>query len=146
MKMRKSLATGSGFIVDSSGKIATNLHVIDGAYTAKVKLANRSVYDVSNILAYDLDNDLALLKIAKTELKPVTLGDSDFINTGDIIYAIGNPFGLDNTISDGLISTKTRIIDEMSFIQISAPISEGSSGGIILNEQGETIGITPRYC
>ena len=138
----KPLASGSGFSLDSTGKIATNFHVIEGANSAKVKTANGKLYNVEKILSYDKNQDLAILKIDGSGLTPVTLGDSDKAETGDKIYTIGNPLGMESTISDGLISTKSRVLDGLDLIQISAPISHGSSGGVLVNEQGETIGIT----
>lgn len=132
----------SGFVCDANGKIGTNLHVIQGAYSAKVTLSNGQVYDVENVSGYDSNNDIAELKINATGLSPVIFGDSDSISTGDKVYAIGNPLGLDDTISDGLISTKNRQIYGINYIQISVPISPGSSGGVLVNEQAQVIGIT----
>ncbi|NBJ14101.1 MAG: trypsin-like serine protease [Dehalobacter sp. 4CP] len=137
-----ALGSGSGFIVDASGKVATNYHVIEGSYSAKVKTASGTSYDVQKVLSYNAVTDLAILKISATGLTAVSLGDSSLIETGDNIYAIGNPFGLENTISNGLISTKSRDINETTYIQISAPISSGSSGGALVDEQGKVIGIT----
>ena len=136
------IASGSGFIIDSTGKIATNYHVIKGAYSAKVKTYDGKIYDVSKVFTYDSTQDMALIKIDATGLHPVSLGDSDKIGIGDKIYTIGDPLGLDDTISDGLISSKSRVVDGSTVIQISAPISSGSSGGVLLNEQAEVIGIT----
>lgn len=136
------IAKGSGFIIDSTGKIATNYHLIKDAYSAKVKTNDGKIYDVSKVYAYDTTQDMALLKIDATGLQPAMLGDSDKVGTGDKIYTLGNPLGLDDTMSDGLISTKSRVIDGATYIQISAPISSGSSGGVLLNEQAEVIGIT----
>jgi len=137
-----ALGSGSGFIVDSSGKVATNYHVIEGSYSAKVKTAAGTSYDVQKVLSYNETTDLAILKISATGLTAVSLGDSSLIETGDNIYAIGNPFGLEDTISNGLISTKSRDINGTTYIQISAPISSGSSGGALVDEQGKVIGIT----
>jgi len=137
-----ALGSGSGFIVDSSGKVATNYHVIEGSYSAKVKTAAGTSYDVQKVLSYNETTDLAILKISATGLTAVSLGDSSLIETGDNIYAIGNPFGLENTLSNGLISTKLRDINGTTYIQISAPISSGSSGGALVDEQGKVIGIT----
>ena len=136
------IASGSGFIIDSTGKIATNYHVIKGAYSAKVKTYDGKIYNVSKVFAYDSTQDMALIKIDATGLQPVSLGDSDKIGTGDKIYTIGNPLGLNDTMSDGLISSKSRVVDGATYIQISAPLSSGSSGGVLLNEQAEVIGIT----
>ncbi len=137
-----ALGSGSGFIVDSSGKVATNYHVIKGSYSAKVKTAAGITYDVQKVLSYNETTDLAILKISATGLTAVSLGDSSLIETGDNIYAIGNPFGLEDTISNGLISTKSRDINGTTYIQISAPISSGSSGGALVDDQGKVIGIT----
>lgn len=134
--------SGSGYIIDSSGKIATNYHIIKGANSAKVKTSDGQIYNVSKVLAYDSKQDLALLKIDATGLQPVILGDSDKIGTGDKIYTIGNPSGIDETMSDGIISTKSEEVNGASYIQISAPISKGTSGGVLVNEQAEVIGTT----
>ena len=136
------IASGSGFIIDSTGKIATNYHLIKDAYSAKVKTYDGKTYDVSKVCAYDTTHDLALLKIDATGLQPAILGDSDNVGIGDKIYTISNPLGLNDTMSDGLISTKSQEIDGATYIQISAPISSGSSGGVLLNDQAEVIGIT----
>ncbi|WP_407313218.1 cell wall-binding repeat-containing protein [Desulfosporosinus sp. SB140] len=138
----KVYASGSGFVVDSNGKIVTNYHVIKGAQSAKVYLPNGTSYDVNKIFAYDKDRDIAVLGINATGLAAVTLGDSNSINTGDKIYTIGCPEGLENTLSDGLISCNSRTIKSQKYIQISAPISPGSSGGVLINEQARVIGIT----
>ena len=138
----KGVASGSGFVVSADGKIATNYHVINGAYSAKVKTHDGKILDVTKVFAYDSVQDMALIKINASGLKPVTLGDSGNIGTGDKIYTIGNPLGLDDTMSDGLISSKLRVVNGATYIQISAPISHGSSGGVLVNEQAETIGIT----
>ena len=136
------IASGSGFVIDSTGKIAANYQLIKGAHSAKVKTHDGKIYDVSKVYAYDPTQDMALLKIEATALHPVSLGDSDKLATGDKIYTIGNPWGSNETMSDGLISTKSRVVDGATYIQISAPISTGSSGGVLLNEQAQVIGIT----
>ncbi len=141
----KPFATGSGFVINKTGTIVTNYHVIDGAYSATVKFTNGSKYPVSSVLAYDKNRDIAILKITGSNLTSVTLGDSSLIKTGQKILTIGSPEGLENTISDGLISNKERTIEGQKYIQISAPISHGSSGGVLLNYKGEVIGITCAY-
>lgn len=137
-----SVGSGSGFIVDSNGKIVTNYHVIEGAYRAKVKTASGTSYNVEKVLSYNEMNDLIVLKVSAIGLPAVSLGDSGLIETGNNIYAIGNPLGLESTISNGLVSTKSRDIDGTNYIQISAPISSGSSGGALVDDQGKVIGIT----
>ncbi|MFZ3131403.1 MAG: cell wall-binding repeat-containing protein, partial [Desulfosporosinus sp.] len=136
------IASGSGYLVDSNGKIATNYNLLKGASSAKVTTYDGKSYDLSKVLAYDIKQDLVVLKIEATGLQPVTLGDSDKISTGDKIYTIGNPSGKDDTMSDGIISTKSEVVDGASYIRISAPISTGTSGGVLVNEQAEVIGTT----
>lgn len=136
------LANGSGYIIDTTGKIVTNYHLINNADSAKVKTNDGKTYDVIKVLAYDSKQDLALIKVNATGLQPVMLGDSDGIGTGDKIYTIGNSTGDDDTMSDGIISTKSEVVGGESFIQISAPIAKGTSGGVLVNEQGEVIGTT----
>ena len=138
----KETGVASGFIYEQNGKIGTNYHVIKEANSIKVRLSTGQDYDVVNILGYDQNNDVALLKINATGLSPAILGNSDNIETGNKVYAIGNPLGLEYTISDGLISSKSRTIENVNYIQISVPISQGSSGGILVNEQAQVIGIT----
>ncbi|WP_088188285.1 cell wall-binding repeat-containing protein [Desulfosporosinus sp. FKA] len=136
------VASGSGYIVDPSGKIVTNYQLIKNADSAKVTTKDGKSYAVTKVLAYDSNQDIALLKIDAAGLPAVTLGDSNSISTGDKIYALGNTSGTDDTMSDGIVSTKSELVNEASFIQISAPISKGTSGGALVNEQGEVIGTT----
>ncbi len=138
-------ASGSGFILDKSGIVATNYHVIDGAYSATIKLVDGRIFPVEKVLAYDKNRDIAVLKISGSNLPQVKLGDSEEIKNGDKILTIGSPEGLENTISDGLVSNRKRLVDKVSYIQISAPISHGSSGGVLLNYKAEVIGITTAY-
>lgn len=136
------LATGSGFIVDKDGIVVTNYHVINGAVSATVKLIDGSTYKVINIIGFDANQDLAVLKINGSNLPTVKLGDSNKISNGEKIVAIGSPKGLENSISEGIISNKSRSIDRLKFIQFTAPISAGSSGGALINYNAEIIGIT----
>lgn len=135
------LSLGSGFAVDRAGKIVTNYHVIQNAYSAFVKFPDGNEYRVDQILSYDENRDVAVLKISAAT-NPVKIGDSDTIVNGQRALAIGNPYGWENTISDGLISTKKRVLKDKNYIQISIPISAGSSGGALFNYWGEVIGIT----
>lgn len=136
------LGTASGVIASSDGKIFTNYHVIDGASSAKITLSDGRVLDVANISGYDPKYDAVVLKVNANDLQPAKFNLSTSAQIGDEIYTIGNPMGLEDTISDGLISTINRVVDGETYIQISAPISPGSSGGALINEQGEVIGIT----
>lgn len=135
---------GSGFISDPNGKIVTNYHVIEQAARLSVHTADGQTYEVQEICAYDELRDVAVLRIAATGLPAVKLGDSDAVRTGDRIYTIGSPMGLEYTLSDGLVSQASRTVQGQAFIQISAPISPGSSGGVLLNERAEVIGIPSR--
>lgn len=135
---------GTGFILDKSGLIATNLHVIEGESEIKIKLyKDQGEYDVTSIAGVDRGHDLALMRIKpRGSLPTVHLGDSSVVSAGDRIYAIGNPLGMDYSVSDGLISQVRQLSAELTILQISAPISQGSSGGPLFNQFGEVIGVT----
>jgi serine protease Do len=135
-------AHGSGFVVAADGRIATNLHVIAGADAIKVTLLDGSEHKVTRVFGGEVDPHLPLLGIARRDLPSVTLGDSDQVSAGDPVVAIGNPLGVfDFTVSDGLISSVRPLSAELVALQISAPISQGSSGGPLFNPYGEVIGI-----
>jgi Trypsin-like peptidase domain len=140
-KNGNTLAEGSGFVVDANGLIATNLHVIKGAYSASVTLANGDAYDVVLVADTDTRKDLALLQIKAVDLKAVRLGDSEPLQVGQHVVAVGNPIGLVNSVSDGIVSA-IRQLEGMRVLQITAPISHGSSGGPLVNDNGEVIGVT----
>jgi hypothetical protein len=138
---------GTGFVVDKSGLVATNLHVVRGKTTVKVKLLDGTVYDVARVVGIDEEHDLALLDIDPPQQLPaLRLGDSDKVEPGDPALVIGNPLGiLDYTVSDGLISS-VRTYEPpnqkpIKLIQTSAPISQGSSGGPLFNSVGEVVGV-----
>jgi serine protease Do len=135
---------GTGFILNDKGLIATNLHVIEGESKIKVKLyKDQGEYVVTSIAGVDRGHDLALMWITpKGALPAVHLGDSTSVSAGDKIYAIGNPLGMDYSVSDGLISQVRQLSAELTILQISAPISQGSSGGPLFNQFGEVIGVT----
>jgi len=135
---------GTGFILDRTGLIATNLHVIEGESAIKVRLyKDQGEYPVISIAGVDRGHDLALMWIhPKASLPTVKLGDSNVVSAGDKIYAIGNPLGMDYSVSDGLISQVRQLSAELTILQISAPISQGSSGGPLFNQFGEVIGVT----
>jgi len=137
---RTGQAIGTGFAVAQDGRIATNLHVISGAIQAKVVLYDGSEYPVTAVVAIDEVHDLAIIRITKSNMVVLKIGDSDGVSAGDPVYAIGNPLGADYTISDGLISA-VRSDGRNTLLQISAPISLGSSGGPLLNHYGEVIGV-----
>ena len=135
---------GTGFVIDGNGVIATNLHVIAGKSEITVRTHDGQNYAVKTIAGFDKTRDLALIRIyPKGHLPTVRLGDSNQISTGDKIYAIGNPLGVfDNSVTDGLISQVRPVTNDLTILQISAPISPGSSGGPLFNQFGEVIGIT----
>lgn len=134
---------GTGFVVDREGAIATNLHVVVGASEIKVRTLDGTVLSVPRVLALDPDHDLAIIDVDPRQPLPVLrLGDSDKVAAGDPVIAIGNPLGvLDYTVSDGLISSVRAVSPELTLLQISAPISQGSSGGPLFNSFGEVIGV-----
>lgn len=133
---------GTGFIVSKDGLIATNLHVIQFASQVEVRLANGDTYPVQRVVASDPARDLVLIRIDRSDLAPLQLGDSDQVAAGDRVVAIGNPLGtFDFTVSDGLISSVRPITQDLTMLQISAPISQGSSGGPLFNPYGEVIGV-----
>ena len=123
--------------------IITNSHVISGGGAISIKfIADNRVYSNVQIVKDNTIRDLALLKInGAGNFIPVVLGDSDLVSVGERVVAIGNPKGLENTVSDGLVSA-VRDMNGTKLIQISAPISPGSSGGALFNMNGEVIGIT----
>jgi serine protease Do len=134
---------GTGFAIDASGLVATNLHVVVGARDIKVTMLDGTVLPVTAIIALDPDHDLALIDVdPKSPMPTVPLGDSDKVEAGDPVLAIGNPLGvLDYTVSDGLIAAVRELSPEVKLLQISAPISQGSSGGPLFNPFGEVIGV-----
>ncbi|MBL0213755.1 MAG: serine protease [Myxococcales bacterium] len=144
---------GTGFILDKSGLIATNLHVVAGSASIKIKLHDGTPYQVFQIAGIDPGRDLAVLRIKPLKpLQTVRLGDSEQMTAGDQIVAIGNPLGVfDYSVSSGLISQVRPVCDStedrcppggLKLLQISAPISQGSSGGPLFNQFGEVVGIT----
>lgn len=134
---------GTGFVVDASGLIATNLHVVIGRADLKVVLYGGTSIAVARIAGVDPDHDLALLGIDPPKPLPVLpLGNSEAMAAGDPVVAIGNPLGvLDYSVSNGLLSSVRRV-GEDSVLVMSAPISQGSSGGPLFNEYGEVVGVT----
>jgi len=127
---------GSGFVAGPDGTVITNYHVIRGAYSEKVRFQDGTTADVLGVLGYSSSEDLAAIRLSASPAPPLELGDSDRVEVGDKVLAIGSPRGLQNTISDGLVSGLPG-----GRIQTSAPISHGSSGGPFFNQQGQVIGV-----
>ena len=139
----RAISSGSGFIVDSSGLIVTNHHVVAGAEEVIVRTADRR--DLSaRIVGSDLATDIALLRVDASQLPAVAVGDSTQLAVGDWVIAIGSPFNFDNTVTAGIVSAKGRSFatqQYVPFIQTDVPINRGNSGGPLLNLDGEVVGI-----
>ena len=138
----KAIASGSGFFLSSNGLAVTNHHVIEDAASAKIRTTNGKVYSVKGIYDADPSLDLALLQIDGSGFSYLNKGDSTSLKGGSHIYTIGSPQGLENSISEGIIANPDRVINGQHYIQITAPISHGSSGGALLDEKGNVIGVT----
>jgi serine protease Do len=140
----KQPGQGSGFIIDSAGYIVTNNHVVDNASKIRVILRNEKEYD-AEIVGRDPVTDIALIKIeAKEKLPTVPMGSSDSLKVGEWVAAIGSPFGLEHTVTAGIVSAKGRVIGSGpydDFIQTDASINPGNSGGPLINMRGEIVGI-----
>jgi serine protease Do len=145
-RQQKQRSLGSGFILDHSGLIMTNNHVVENAEEIIVQTASDKEYK-AKVVGRDPKTDLAVIKIeadGDDDLKPVKLGNSDELRVGDWIFAIGNPFGLSSTVTAGIVSAKGRYIGQGSyddFIQTDAAINPGNSGGPLVNLHGEVVGI-----
>jgi S1-C subfamily serine protease len=145
---------GSGFVYDAQGHIITNFHVIDGAKNIEVRFTS-GFMAYGTVVATDLDSDIAIVKVdaPASELHPLPLGDSDALKVGQTVIAIGNPFGLDSSMTVGIVSALGRILDSVhntpegrpftagDIIQTDAAINPGNSGGPLFNINGEVIGI-----
>ncbi|KIC43435.1 serine protease [Ruegeria sp. ANG-R] len=139
-----SQGLGSGFVLDEAGYIVTNHHVVDNANEVTVRLSDDRTFE-AEIVGTDPLTDIAVLKIdAGDDLQAVQMGDSDIIRVGEDVVAIGNPFGLNSTVTTGIVSAKGRNISEgpyAEFIQTDAAINKGNSGGPLFNMNGEVIGV-----
>ena len=138
------ISGGSGFVISSDGYILTNHHVIDGADEVTVRLRDRREL-VAKVVGSDRDTDIALLKVDATGLAAVTLGDSDKLKPGQWVLAIGSPFGLEETVTAGIVSSVGRTLGNdqryVPFIQTDVAINRGNSGGPLFNLAGEVVGI-----
>jgi len=134
--------TGSGFIIDSSGFILTNAHVVDGATTIYVTLTDKREFK-AKLIGSDPKTDVALVKIEASNLTKLPIGESSRVRVGEWVLAIGSPFGFDNTVSAGIVSAKGREVNDSltPFIQTDVAINPGNSGGPLINTRGEVIGI-----
>jgi len=142
-------ATGSGFVVSTDGKIITNEHVVDGATSVTVKLGTSGKAQTAQVLGADASKDLALLKVdvGSTKLPALSFDDSSSVQVGDNVYAIGNPYGLDHTLTSGIVSALNRDIQApdgttiAGAIQTDAALNPGNSGGPLLDASGKVIGV-----
>src|SRR3954454_5257062 len=146
-QQQSSQATGSGFLIDNEGHILTNAHVVEGAKTVTVQLGDGAEQD-AQVVGSDPSSDIALLKVDNTEgASPLPLGDSSKVEVGDPVIAIGNPFGLDRTVTTGIVSALQRQIQAPNgfsisdVIQTDAAINPGNSGGPLIDGNGQVIGI-----
>ncbi len=143
-RTRKAHALGSGVIISPEGYILTNNHVVEGASTVSVTLSDKREYS-AKIVGTDPKTDIAVLRIDAPTLPALTLGNSDRVEVGEFALAIGNPFGLGQTVTMGIVSATGRgglgIEDYEDFIQTDAAINPGNSGGALIDERGELIGI-----
>ena len=144
VRRRVEASLGSGVVVDASGLVVTNHHVIDGAGEIRVQLADGRIAE-PRLIGTDPETDLALLHIALEDLPVMPLGRSDELRVGDIVLAIGNPLGLTQTVTQGIVSATGRgqvgIATFADFIQTDAAINLGNSGGALINTRGELVGI-----
>lgn len=148
------IGTGSGFVYDQSGHIITNYHVVEGATDLEVDFAS-GIKTRASVIGTDLDSDLAVIKVdlPAENLTPLAIGDSEQVRVGETVIAIGNPFGLNGTMTLGIVSAKGRTLESMraadsgryftagDIIQTDAAINPGNSGGPLLNLNGEVIGV-----
>jgi S1-C subfamily serine protease len=140
------IAQGSGFLISRDGRIVTNYHVIQNGSSAIAKLPDGAFFVVDGVLAFDKARDVAIIKAHGQNFRTVILGNSDRLQVGEEIVAIGNPLSLESSVSNGLVSGIRTVKEEGGeFLQITAPISPGSSGGPLFNMAGEVVGITTLY-
>ncbi|MCK9491548.1 MAG: Do family serine endopeptidase [Sulfurimonas sp.] len=137
--------SGSGVVISKDGYIVTNNHVVDGADEIKVSLADSKKSYIAKLIGSDAKSDIAIIKIDAGELNAVTFYNSDNVRVGDVVFALGNPFGVGETITQGIVSATGRngigIVEYEDFIQTDASINPGNSGGALVNSAGHLIGI-----
>jgi hypothetical protein len=142
-KKDKPIAQGSGFFCTSDGAFATNIHVIRGAESVIIKLQNGAIFIVNEFISYDETADIVILKVNGKNLPHLELGNSYELEAGEEVFAIGSPRGLENSISSGIVSAIRKTEEKDSrFIQTTAEVSPGSSGGPLFNKEGKVVGVT----
>jgi serine protease Do len=145
LRPRREGGLGSGVVVSPDGYILTNNHVVAGATTVRVELVDRRTF-TAKVVGADAPSDLAVVKIAATGLPALAFGDSDAMRVGDVVLAFGNPLGVGQTVTMGIVSAKGRATDVgdgnfEDFLQTDAPINQGNSGGALVNTAGQLVGI-----
>ena len=130
---------GTGFFIDENGTVVTNYHVIEDCSSANVTTSDGGTYKVTNVLGYDENLDIAIL--ATSQKNSIAVMTSPSVTTGEAVYVLGSSLGLTGTFSEGLVSSAERNIGNHTYVQISAPISHGNSGGPVVNARGEVIGV-----
>ena len=141
-----AIAQGTGFLISKDGRIVTNYHVIENGSSAVAKLPDGAFFVVDGVLASDKARDVAVIKAHGENFRTLTLGNSDRLEVGEEVVAIGNPLSLESTVSNGIVSGIRAAEDEGGkFLQVTTPISPGSSGGPLFNMAGEVVGITTLY-
>ena len=133
--------TGTGFFYDKKGTVITNYHVIEDCTSATITLSDGRMYDVDYVVGYSLNKDIAILATSCSDSIPLKIRNTT-IKTGEKVYAIGSSLGLSGSLSDGIVSSAEREIDGHTYIQTTAPISQGNSGGPLIDKEGKVIGIT----
>lgn len=140
------VAQGSGFLISKDGQVVTNYHVIKNGSSAVIKFPGGAFFLVDGVLASDKDRDVAIIKAHGNDFRALTLGNSDLLQVGEEVVAIGSPLSLESTVSNGIVSAIRTVEDEGSnFLQITVPISPGSSGGPLFNMSGKVVGITTSH-
>lgn len=134
------VSSGSGFVFRPDGIIVTNFHVVEDGTSLEVELATGEVFSNVYVLGTDDRRDIAVLKIPTARLPALEVGDANALAVGDRVYVMGNPLGLDRTFADGMVSAR-RVMEGVAYLQISAPISSGSSGGPVLDADGRAVGV-----
>ena len=134
------ISTGTGFFFDEKGTIITNYHVIENCQKANITLSNGLTYQVTAVLGYDADRDIAILSTTCKTSKPLTIRSST-VKTGEKVYALGSSLGLTGSLSDGIVSAVNREVEGNVYLQTTAPISQGNSGGPLVDAKGEVVGI-----
>jgi putative serine protease PepD len=146
VEVRSQDGLGSGIVIDTSGNIVTNRHVVGSGQSVQVRASSGKSFSAT-LVGTSAENDLAVIRVQGANLPPATLGDSSKLRVGDFVLAVGNPLGLASSVTNGLVSALGRTVDESStvalrnLIQTSAPINPGNSGGALVDVRGRVVGI-----